>query len=78
MTHVAIAGLQFDALPRVSFTTIGHGLIILIIAEVFRTGTTRSDSTYSPWTPCTQPARASRGRTSPRWFAKQPTRDARM
>jgi hypothetical protein len=39
MAHVAIAGLQFDALPRVGFTTIGYGVIILIIAEVFRAGT---------------------------------------
>src|SRR5262249_30004902 len=39
MTHVAIAGLTFDDWPRLSFTTIGYGLIILIIAEVFRTGT---------------------------------------
>lgn len=39
MTHVAIAGLQFDDWPRVSFTSIGYGLIILVIAEVFRAGT---------------------------------------
>ena len=39
MTHIAIAGLQFDAWPRVRFTTIGYGLIILVIAEVFRAGT---------------------------------------
>jgi Protein of unknown function (DUF2975) len=39
MTNVAIAGLQFDAWPRVSFGTIIHGLIILVIAEVFRAGT---------------------------------------
>jgi hypothetical protein len=39
MTHVAIAGLTFDAWPRVSWLTIGHGLVILVIAEVFRVGT---------------------------------------
>jgi hypothetical protein len=39
MTSVAIAGLQFDTWPRVSFGTIIHGLIILVIAEVFRAGT---------------------------------------
>ena len=39
MTHVTIAGLRFDAWPRVSFMTIGYGLIILVIAEVFRAGT---------------------------------------
>jgi hypothetical protein len=39
MTHVTVAGLMFDAWPRISFTTIGYGLIILIIVEVFRTGT---------------------------------------
>jgi hypothetical protein len=39
MTHVTIAGLQFDAWPRVSLMTIGYGLIILVIAEVFRVGT---------------------------------------
>jgi len=39
MTQVSIAGLTFDDWPRLSFTTIGYGLIILIIAEVFRTGT---------------------------------------
>jgi hypothetical protein len=39
MTHVAIAGLRFDAWPRVSVSTIIYGLIILVIAEVFRAGT---------------------------------------
>ncbi len=39
MTHVVIAGLTFDAWPRVDFSTIGYGLIILVIAEVFRAGT---------------------------------------
>jgi DUF2975 family protein len=38
-THVAIAGLTFDAWPRVSVSALGHGLIILVIAEVFRVGT---------------------------------------
>jgi hypothetical protein len=39
MTHVAIASLQFDTWPQVSFRTIIYGLIILVIAEVFRAGT---------------------------------------
>jgi len=38
-THVAVAGLTFDAWPQFSLTTIGHGLMILVIAEVFRAGT---------------------------------------
>src|SRR4029453_5197937 len=38
MTNVAIAGLQVDTWPRVSFGTIIHGLIILVIAEVFQIG----------------------------------------
>jgi hypothetical protein len=38
-THVAIAGLRFDAWPQLDFGTLGHGLIILVIAEVFRLGT---------------------------------------
>jgi hypothetical protein len=38
-THVVLAGVQFDTWPRISFTTIGCGLIILVIAEVFRVGT---------------------------------------
>lgn len=38
-THVTIAGLQFDAWPRVNMMPIGYGLIILVIAEVFRVGT---------------------------------------
>jgi hypothetical protein len=38
-THVALAGLQFDAWPRINLTTIGLGLVILVIAEVFRVGT---------------------------------------
>ena len=37
--HVAIAGLTFDAWPSVDFTSLGSGLIILVIAEVFRAGT---------------------------------------
>jgi Protein of unknown function (DUF2975) len=39
MTNVAIAGLQFDTWPHMSFRTIIYGLIILVIAEVFRAGT---------------------------------------
>jgi hypothetical protein len=37
--HIAIAGLRFDAGPHVNWMTIGYGLIILVIAEVFRAGT---------------------------------------
>ena len=29
----------FDTWPRLDFATLGHGLIILVIAEVFRAGT---------------------------------------
>jgi hypothetical protein len=39
MTNVVIPGLKFDAWPRLSFWTIIYGLIILVIAEVFRAGT---------------------------------------
>lgn len=39
MTYVPVAGLQFDAWPRVDVVSIGYGLIILVIAEVFRIGT---------------------------------------
>ena len=39
MTHFSAAGLQFDARPDLNLVTIVHGLIILAIAEVFRTGT---------------------------------------
>ena len=38
-THVAIAGLQFDRWPQLDFGMLGHGLVILVIAEVFRLGT---------------------------------------
>jgi hypothetical protein len=38
-THVAVAGLQFDRWPHLNFGAIGHALIILVIAEVFRLGT---------------------------------------
>ena len=39
MTHFSANGLQFDARPDLNVFTIVHGLIILAIAEVFRTGT---------------------------------------
>ena len=39
MTHFSANGLQFDARPDLNLITIVHGLIILAIAEVFRTGT---------------------------------------
>jgi hypothetical protein len=39
MTYFSANGLQFDARPDLSIVTIVHGLIILAIAEVFRTGT---------------------------------------
>lgn len=39
MTYVTIPGLQFDAWPRVDLVAIGYGLIIFVIAEVFRAGT---------------------------------------
>ena len=39
MTHFSAPGLRFDARPDLSILTIVHGLIILAIAEVFRTGT---------------------------------------
>jgi len=38
-THVAVSGLQFDRWPQVEIQTLVHGLIILVIAEVFRLGT---------------------------------------
>lgn len=38
-THVVVPGLTFDAWPQLSLMTIGYGLIILVIAEVFRAGT---------------------------------------
>jgi hypothetical protein len=37
--HVAIAGLRFDVGPHINGRIIGYGLIILVIAEVFRAGT---------------------------------------
>lgn len=39
MTHFSADGLHFDARPDVNLLAIVHGLIILAIAEVFRTGT---------------------------------------
>jgi hypothetical protein len=39
MTHVTVPGLQFDAWPSLDLMSIGYGLIILVIAEVFRAGT---------------------------------------
>ena len=38
-SHVAIAGVTFDAWPRLNFSGLISGLIILVIAEVFRVGT---------------------------------------
>lgn len=38
-THVAVAGVTFDAWPRLHLLTVVYGLLILVIAEVFRTGT---------------------------------------
>ena len=37
--HVAIPGVTFDVLPRVDFSILVCGLIILLISEVFRAGT---------------------------------------
>jgi hypothetical protein len=39
MTYFSANGLRFDARPDMNVFTIVHGLIILAIAEVFRTGT---------------------------------------
>ena len=39
VTHFFAPGLRFDSRPDLSVLTIVHGLIILAIAEVFRTGT---------------------------------------
>lgn len=39
MTYFSANGLRFDARPDLNFFTFVHGLIILAIAEVFRTGT---------------------------------------
>jgi hypothetical protein len=38
-THFSASGLRFDSRPDLNVVTIVHGLIILAIAEVFRTGT---------------------------------------
>lgn len=37
--HFSAPGLRFDAMPDLSVMTLVHGLIILVIAEVFRAGT---------------------------------------
>jgi hypothetical protein len=39
MTYFSAEGLHFDAWPDVNALTIIHGVIILVIAEVFRAGT---------------------------------------
>ncbi len=39
MTHFSANGLRFDARPDVNVFAIIYGLIILVIAEVFRAGT---------------------------------------
>ena len=39
MAHFVANGLRFDVRPDLNVVTIVHGLIILAIAEVFRTGT---------------------------------------
>jgi hypothetical protein len=39
MTHFSANGLRFDARPDLNVVTIVYGLIVLAIAEVFRTGT---------------------------------------
>ena len=39
MTHFTADGLRFDARPELNFLVIIDGLIILVIAEVFRAGT---------------------------------------
>src|SRR6266498_535041 len=39
MTHFSAAGLTFDARPHVNVFAIVNGVIILVIAEVFREGT---------------------------------------
>jgi hypothetical protein len=39
ITHFSASGLRFDAQPDLNIFAIIHGLIILVIAEVFRTGT---------------------------------------
>jgi len=39
MTHFSADGLRFDAWPDINVFPILHGLVILVIAEVFRAGT---------------------------------------
>ena len=39
MTHFSAEGLRFDARPDLNGFAIINGLIILVIAEVFRAGT---------------------------------------
>jgi hypothetical protein len=39
MTHVTVAGLRFDAWPHVNLFVLVNGLVLLVIAEVFRAGT---------------------------------------
>jgi Protein of unknown function (DUF2975) len=39
MTHFTVAGLRFDPRPELNVFAIVNGLIILVIAEVFREGT---------------------------------------
>lgn len=39
MVHFSAPGLRFDARPDFSVLAVVHGLIILVIAEVFRAGT---------------------------------------
>jgi hypothetical protein len=39
MTHFSAEGLRFDVRPDLNVLAIVHGLIILVIAEVFRAGT---------------------------------------
>jgi hypothetical protein len=46
MTHFTVAGLAFDARPELNVFAIVDGLIILVIAEVFREGT-RLDEEHS-------------------------------
>jgi hypothetical protein len=38
-THVAIAGVTFDAWPHLNLSALISGFILLVIAEVFRAGT---------------------------------------
>jgi hypothetical protein len=39
MTYFSAEGLRFDARPDLNLFAIIHGVIVLVIAEVFRTGT---------------------------------------